>query len=613
MADTATAFLELISEHPPFSLLPEDALSEAAAYVTQTEAGAGQTVYRSGDTLDGLYIVASGTIDIADAQGTALSHLGTGECFGERGLLRDGVAPNTAVARTAATLYLLQRNIFAQLMSEHDAFARYFDRSRPIAGSEGGMRPDQLMSVRIGDLMMPTPLTVSSTATVREAAILMRDHDVSCLPVLDGERIVGILTGGDLADRVIAEALGPDTPVSAAMTPNPMTLDARALGFDALLTMTERGFDHFPVLESGKLVGLVTSAALVRREAVSAAFLVSDIAKRDSFEGFAEVVSRIPKLLAQLVGAGVSPYDTGRIITSVADALTRRLLHLGEAKFGPAPVPWLWAACGSQGRREQTGISDQDNCLWLHDDFNEGEHRSYFETLARFVSDGLNAAGYYYCPGDMMATATRWCQPMRVWRGYFNKWINQPDNEAQMLASVMFDLRPIAGDASLFEGVQEETLKRARANSIFRAHMVGNSLKHQPPLGLFRGFATIRSGEHKDKIDMKLSGVVPVVDLGRVYALMGGLTEANTRDRLEAGRAAGVVSPSGAKDLLDAYDLIASVRLEHQARLIREGRKPDNFLAPSSLSELERNHLKDAFVVVKTMQSAAANSHGMSS
>lgn len=611
MADPATAFQELVSGRPPFSLLPEDVLSEAAAYVTRADVGQDQAVYRAADVLDGLYIVALGRIDIADPQGAALSQLGPGDCFGERGLLRDGLAPNTAIATTPATLYLLQRNIFAQLMTEHDAFARYFDRSRPVAGSEGGIRPDQLMSVRIGDLMMPQPLTVASTATVREAAILMRDHDVSCLPVLDGERIVGILTGGDLADRVIAEALSHDTPVSAAMTPDPMTLDARALGFDALLTMTERGFDHFPVVDGGKLVGLVTSAALVRREAVSAAFLVSDIAKRDSFEGFAEVVARIPKLLAQLNGAGVSAYDTGRIITSVADALTRRLLHLGEAQLGPAPVPWLWAACGSQGRREQTGISDQDNCLWLHDDFVEAEHRAYFSALARYVSDGLNAAGYYYCPGDMMATATRWCQPVRVWRGYFNKWIGQPDNEAQMLASVMFDLRPIAGDPGLFEGVQEETLKRARANSIFRAHMVGNSLKHQPPLGLFRGFALIRSGEHKDTVDMKLSGVVPIVDLGRVYALMGGLTEVNTRDRLEAGRAAGVVSGSGAKDLLDAYDLIASVRLEHQARLIREGRKPDNFLAPASLSELERNHLKDAFLVVKTMQSAAANSHGM--
>lgn len=611
MSDPATAFLEFTAGRAPFSLLPEDVLAETAAYVTLSDIPAGQTVYRRGETLDGLFVLEAGAVDILDESGLPLSRIAVGDCFAERGLLRDGTAQNTAIASAASRVYLLQRSIFAQLMTEHDAFARFFDRQRAAAGVEAGPRPDQLMSVRIADLMMPEPLTVPSTATVREAAILMRDHDVSCLPVVDDGRLVGLLTGGDIADRIVAEALPPDTPVARAMTPEPMALEPRALGFDALLTMTERGFDHFPVVDNGRLVGLVTSSALVRREAVSAAFLVSDIAKRDTFDGFAEVVSRIPKLLAQLVGAGVSAYDTGRIVTSVADALTRRLLALGEAQLGPAPVPWLWAACGSQGRREQTGVSDQDNCLWLGDEFDEAAHRPYFEALARYVSDGLNAAGYYYCPGDMMATATRWCQPVRVWKGYFNKWIAQPDNEAQMLASVMFDLRPIAGDVALFEGAQEETLKKARANSIFRAHMVGNSLKHQPPLGLFRGFSTIRSGEHKDTIDMKLSGVVPVVDLGRVYALMGGLTVVNTRDRLEAAQEAGTVSASGAKDLIDAFDLICSVRLEHQARLIREGRKPDNFLAPTSLSELERNHLKDAFVVVKTMQSAASHSHGM--
>ena len=177
-----------------------------------------------------------------------------------------------------------------------------------------------------------------------------------------------------------------------------------------------------------------------------------------------------------------------------------------------------------------------------------------------------------------------------------------------MLASVMFDLRAIAGDAALLDSLQAETLAAARRNSIFRAHMVRNSLKHQPPLGLFRGLALIRSGDNKDRIDMKHAGVVPIVDLGRLYALSAGLTQVNTRERLEAAREAGVISASGARDLLDAYDLIADMRLEHQAKLIREGRKPDNFMAPEGLSDLERNHLKDAFGVIKTMQSAAANS-----
>jgi CBS domain-containing protein len=234
----------------------------------------------------------------------------------------------------------------------------------------------------------------------------------------------------------------------------------------------------------------------------------------------------------------------------------------------------------------------------------------YFAELAKFVSDGLDTCGYFYCPGDMMATNPRWCQPIKTWRSYFTGWIDKPDPEAQMLASVMFDLRPIGGSEHLFEDLQETTLEAASKNSIFVAHMVSNSLKHQPPLGLLRGLATIRSGEHKNELDMKHNGVVPIVDLGRIYALQGQLTEVNTRARLEAAQEANVLSDSGARDLLDAYDMIAEERLHHQAAQIKAGEKPDNYLAPANLSDFERSHLRDAFVVVKSLQSAIGHGRG---
>jgi CBS domain-containing protein len=109
---------------------------------------------------------------------------------------------------------------------------------------------------------------------------------------------------------------------------------------------------------------------------------------------------------------------------------------------------------------------------------------------------------------------------------------------------------------------------------------------------------------------MKLGGVIPVVDLGRVYALQGHLEEVNTRARLLAAEAAGVISVSGARDLIEAYDLIATMRLESQAALVKSGRKPDNYLAPHDLSDFERSHLRDAFVVVRTMQSAIGQGRG---
>ncbi|MEL6265184.1 MAG: putative nucleotidyltransferase substrate binding domain-containing protein, partial [Pseudomonadota bacterium] len=173
-------------------------------------------------------------------------------------------------------------------------------------------------------------------------------------------------------------------------------------------------------------------------------------------------------------------------------------------------------------------------------------------------------------------------------------------------ASVMFDLRAIGPDGDLLDDLRADTLARAKQNSIFIAHMVANSLKHQPPLGLFRGFALIRSGEHKNRLDLKHSGVVPVVDLGRLYALMGGLTAIGTRPRLLAAREAGLISEDGGNALIDAYDLIADRRLAHQAAQVRRAEKPDNFMLPATLSDLERSHLRDAFIVIKTMQAAAA-------
>jgi len=588
---------------------PYDSLSEAergvlAGQITVAEAQADEVIYEVGKPVTHLCLIVSGRIHIADASGELLSILGPKNSFGERGLTRDGIAPVTARADEASTLLKIPAPTFHQLVKDHPSVLRFFDRTRPATA-----RKQDITTMALGDLMTPNPLTCPPDTPLIEAARKMRDIHVSCIIAAEKGAVRGIMTTGDIASRAVAEGLPPDTPVQQIMTADPITLPPSALVADVLHTMVEKGITHMPIVAGGKLAGILTQTDLTRFQATSSAALIQDIATAPDSATLARIVQKIPELLVQLV-SGQNPHQVvTRLITDIGDATTRRLLALAEDKLGPPPVPYLWLACGSQGRQEQTGVSDQDNCLILSDDATEADD-AYFAALAKFVSDGLDESGYFYCPGDMMATNPKWRQPLRVWRDYFRGWIATPNPEAQMLASVMFDLRPIGGDEGLFADLQEQTLKAAAANSIFVAHMIANSLKHQPPLGLFGGFATARSGEHKNTIDMKLSGVVPVVDLGRVYALQGQLTAANTRARLQAAIEGGTVSPSGGRDLLDAYDLIAEARLEHQARLIKRGDKPDNFMAPSDLSDFERSHLRNAFVVIKTMQSAAGSGRG---
>jgi CBS domain-containing protein len=604
---TAEALALLETQHPYDRMAP-DRREEIAAAASWIAVPAGAAVVRADEALPGLYLIRSGEVRVTDAAGTLVSELGPGNSFGERGLLRGGRAVTTVEAMTDTRLLLIPEALFHELFSAEPAFRRFFDRSGE-ARSAGRARPADLTTIRVADLMAPSPVTCTPRTALVEAARLMRDRRISCLCVTEGDRLAGIVTVRDLTNRALAAALPLDTAVAEIMTPNPVTLPSSAIGSDVLHTMMERHLGHLPIVDGGTLVGIVTQTDLTRFQATTSARIVSDVAGAATVEDLARSTAEIPRLLMQLVAAGNRHEVTTRLVTDVADAVTRRLLRMAEDDLGPPPVPYLWLACGSQGRQEQTGVSDQDNCLILDDAVTEAD-MPYFAALAKRVSDGLHAAGYVYCPGDMMATNARWRQPVRVWRDYFRGWIATPSPEAQMLASVMFDLRPIGGERALFDALQAETLERASKNSIFTAHMGSNSLKHQPPLGLLRNLVTIRSGEHRNALDLKMNGVVPIVDLGRMYALLGRLTEVNTRARLEAAGAAGIISATGARDLLDAYDLIAETRLEHQARRVKAGERPDNYLVMAELSDFERSHLRDAFVVVKTMQSALVSGRG---
>lgn len=605
MALTTEQITRFLKSVHPYDSLEPDALQDLAQRFSAKRYAADTWIYEFDKPAPGLFLIYEGAVEVTDGNGAVVSHLGLRNSFGERGLLRDGIAVTSARAEEDSLILLLSPTDFEQLLSASAAARKFFDRSRAEKTTS-----QTLANSRVQDLMATEPKTCSPEDSVHTAAQMMRDHRISSLCVGHGRQLLGILTTKDMTNKVVAEGLSPETPVSAVMAGDPLTLPPTALGSDVLHLMISRRIGHVPIVENGVLVGMITQTDLTRFQAVTSAELLHHIAEAETADQMAQVTARIPSLLVHLVGAGNRHEVVTRLITDVADAVTLRLLELAEAHLGPAPVPYLWLACGSQGRREQTGVSDQDNCLILHDTVRDAD-MAYFQTLAKFVSDGLNTCGYVYCPGDMMATNPRWCQPLTVWRAYFDTWINKPDPEAQMLASVMFDLRAIAGDRSLFADLQDSTLDAARQNSIFVAHMVSNSLKHMPPLGLLRGLATIRSGEHKNQLDLKHNGVVPVVDLARIYALQGTLTSVNTRARLEEAAHAGGLSASGAHDLLDAYDMIAETRLQHQASLIKHGKTPDNYLVPAELSDLERSHLRDAFVVVKTMQSAVGQGRGV--
>ncbi len=468
-----------------------------------------------------------------------------------------------------------------------------------------------LMTTPVRALLQRQPVTVSPHTPIRAVAELMREQRVSSVMLVERDHLFGLVTDRDLRNRALAAGLDPALPVLEIATVAPMTIDVHAPGFEALLLMARHNIHHVPVVDGTRVLGMVTATDVTEQHSTSAVYLAGDIHRQTTLAGLVAAAGKVRALQKHLSAAGASAYSTGYIVTAITDALTVRLLHLAEMQLGPAPVAFAWVAAGSQARHEQTAKSDQDNALVLDDAFDEAAHGAYFAQLARFVCDGLAACGYVYCPGEMMAMNPRWRLPRRQWAELFRQWVDTPDPTALMLTCTFFDARAIAGRPELLDSLRQHTLQGTRGNGLFLAHLASNALSRQPPLGLFGGLATLRSGEHKGTLNLKHSGIVPVIDLARIYALAAGHPAVNTHDRLAHAAESGEISPQGVRDLRDALEHLSLVRIRHQSRQIAAGHDADNYLRPDELSNFERSQLKDAFGVVKSLQDVLAQRYRM--
>ncbi|MEO8652975.1 MAG: putative nucleotidyltransferase substrate binding domain-containing protein, partial [Ramlibacter sp.] len=441
-------------------------------------------------------------------------------------------------------------------------------------------------------------------------ARLMRDQRASSVLLVEQDHLFGLVTDRDLRNRVLAQGLDPERPVADIATLAPFTVQAASPAYEALLLMARHNVHHVPVMDGTRVAGMVTATDLTEQHSTSAVYLAGDIYRQSSIEGLARASARVALLQKHLAAAGASAYSAGRIITTITDAVTSRLIHLAEASLGPPPVDFVWVAAGSQARSEQTAKSDQDNCMVLDDAYDETAHGDYFRAFSRFVCDGLDTCGWIHCPGEMMAMTDKWRQPLHRWADYFRQWVDQPEPMALMLTSVFFDLRAVHGRVELLETLRQDFLRRTRGHSLFLSHLVGNALKHRAPLGYFGRIALQRGGEYAGKIDLKHNGIVPIVDLARVYALAAGVPAVNTHDRLEQAGGSGEVTAEAARDLRQALEFLGKARLVHQARQTAKGEAPDNFLSPAEISNFERSQLKDAFTVVQKLQAVLERRYG---
>jgi CBS domain-containing protein len=594
---------------------------------------AGKDLSFAPDNIPAMLILRSGCLEIKDAQENTLKdRLGAGDIIIPPYLYDS--ASNEATYHIHAAedtlYYLIDKDGFSQICAQegllqnlcnawHRRYVTGQGEETPPAEPDAQtlvpnwrhMQTTPLGTAQVADYMQTNIISAAPDISITQGAQIMAEHNVSSLLIITQEndvtRAVGIVSDKDLRNRVLAAQLSADQAISTIMSPSPIGVKSTDTLHTAQLAMMSHEIHHLVIYDNEQPIGIITSNDILKTNNLEPLPLLSRIKHASTRDELERATVFLPELVASLIDRNMRPSEIGQIITAFADALTRRLIKFAIRELGEPPFNYCWVAFGSQARQEQRISSDQDNALILERDPTDEDEQNYFTALARYVNDGLNACGFVYCPGDIMASNPKWRISLQSWLSQFDNWIDQPEPMALMHASIFFDLRAIGGDESLMTRLQEHVLKKAQANTIFLAYMTGNAIQHRPPLGFFKNFVVDNNGENINELDLKKRGTIPIVDIARNYALANGLTAVNTLERLRAIREHKILSTDLANSLIDAHEFIAKLTLRAQAKEQRNFEKVDNFLNPKDLSSLQRQQLKEAFQSVKDAQQIMEN------
>ncbi|MCB9057034.1 MAG: cyclic nucleotide-binding/CBS domain-containing protein [Calditrichae bacterium] len=621
----ASHFANYLSSVAPFSYLSGDILSEISTSLQQSHLKQDTILFTQSVTkVENLCIVQKGALEIYYDDGDKKSlqgFLGEGEIFGGISmLLNNDLSIRTVRVHEDSTLLLLPKKTFLGLCKNNSEFSAFFtdsfgkrmlDKSyAAIISKSSAAQIDSGLSVfneKISTIANSRLVSCSAETTIREAASIMSQQKISAILIADADGFIGIITDKDFREKVVVKGISADISVTEIMSSPLITIDSETPVFEALLFMMDKKIKHLLISSaSGQITGLISDNDLVLAQGHSPMYLLQKIISAEQESDLFSFHSQLPQVIKSMIRNGARAEIVNRLVTHISDEILKKLVEFALKKSGPAPLPFVFMIMGSEGRREQTLKTDQDNAI-IYQDPPAGESekvQKYFLNLGKTICSWLDKAGYTYCKGDVMAQNPKWCQPLKTWKGYFTKWIATPEPLALMHSSIFFDFRSGYGETTLIEKLREHLFKElsGRNTTLFYYHLSKNAMQFKPPLGFFRNFVVESQGKHKNAFDIK-KAMTPIVDFTRLYALSARVTATNTLARLEALYQQKVIEKNEFEDLKQAYTYLMQLRFSRQLQAIMDEHvEADNYIIPKNLNHIEQKVLKEIFTLIEKFQ-----------
>lgn len=615
--------MQFLQKFPPFNQMESAHLAYLVEQCQLRFYGAHESIIKPGDgPVEHFFIVKQGRV-VGERPHTAKGgtettfEITTGECFPLAALLGERATRTEHLAAEDTFCLQLNKQAFIKLFALSTAFRDFALRGVSSLLDQVNQQVQQRaaetlgtqysLNTRLGELAMRHPVMCAPDTPLREAVKLMHEQQVGSIVIVDEQQApLGIFTLRDLREAVADINVDFAQPIQSRMIQAPFHLSPDASAFDAAIAMTGRHIAHVCLVKDGRLCGVVSERDLFSLQRVDLVHLARTIRNAPRIDSLCNLRGDIVQLVDRMLAHGASSTQITQIITLLNDHTVCRVIELTLEEKGNPGIPFSWLCFGSEGRREQTLHTDQDNGILFDakDAAEAAQIRGLLLPIAERINQNLALCGFTLCKGNIMAGNPELCLSRAEWSRRFGAFIREATPENLLASSIYFDLRVVWGDESGAEQLRQQILEQVGDNRLFQRMLAENALRQRPPVGRFKDFVLARKGTDKDTLDLKTQGLTPFVDGARVLALASGIGANNTLERLRQLVEREVIDPLDGAAYEEAYHFIQQTRMQQHQLQSRQHLPWSNRIDPETLNHLDRRILRESLRQAQRLQTS---------
>lgn len=620
----AERIYDFLKNFPPFDVLEKEQLFKIASNVKVTYIEKDNFVFKQEENPHAyFYVVKDGAIGLyrdMDNEQILVDICDEGDIFGLRPLIQNDLYLMSAKANEESVLYAVSVEILKEIIQTNEKVKKFLIASfssnikTPYAKGTNGqlfanieMHTSNTSFTEIQSAeFSKNPVTTLKTSTIKEAAQIMSDKRVGSILIVENKNPIGIITDKDLRSKIATGLVSIDESVTAIMSSPVKTFKQKITVAEAQIAMIKNKITHLCITKDGtthsELIGVLSEHDIVILHGNNPSLLIKKINRAKEVTALKYIREKTSNLLLGYIEQNIPITFISQIISEINEAITIKAIELSiEEMDKEPPVKFGWLALGSQGRKEQLLMTDQDNAL-VFEDVSPDKYmptKQYFLQLAKKVTEKLNVIGFEYCPANMMASNPSWCLSLSEWKNQFDTWIKSPTEDAIMMCTIFFDYDLVFGDKKLVNAMSDSIYESINSFEIFLNFLGRNALRNPPPIGFFRQFLVENDGAHKDQFDIKSRAIMPLVDAARLLILSHNVKDKN--NTISRFKKLIKLEPKN-EDLylscIDSFKILLQFRTNQGLKSNDTGRYVDL----NNLSKFEKLKLKGCFKPIAAIQ-----------